>query len=88
MTIKNKFKEIVHKRFQGAVIRAKAKYILGEKSTSYLLGLEKQKENKMYINELVTKDNKVINNITEILDELHNYYKNLFKRDIIDIKDS
>lgn len=50
--LKNKADQIETKRCKEAIIRGKAKHIIGgEKCTAYFLGLEKKKQSKVAIKE-------------------------------------
>lgn len=85
--IKLKLDEIEIKRCRGAVIRARAQHLLeGEKSTAYFLGLEKERQKKTFIKELKNKHNQTVNNTQDILDVVQGYYKNLFSKEEISIK--
>lgn len=52
----------------------------GERCTSFFLGLEKKKQEQMWINELTTKDGKNVNKIEEILKEVHVFYQDLYTK--------
>lgn len=76
--------EIEIERCRGAAIRCKIQNIVeGEKFTAFFLGLEKQRQNNSVIEELQTADGKKVTHLDEI--ETHEYYKNLFQSQNVDI---
>ena len=63
-------------------VRLKSKcdwYEQGEKSTKFLLNLEKQQGNQNRIQKLIVNE-KEINNETEILNEMKLFYQTLFQK--------
>ncbi|GFR99073.1 reverse transcriptase [Elysia marginata] len=65
---------------RGAQIRARIKWVEeGEKSTKFFLNLEKTRAQGNIINRLVRQDNTIVSSSTEILNEIRNYYGNLYK---------
>ena len=80
--LKNKSDEIEIKRCRGAMIRSRAKNIMeGEKCTAYFLGLEKKKQCKVAIKELINEKNETVTELSEILGTVQSYYKKLFTRE-------
>lgn len=70
---------------KGAIIRSKAKYVLeGEKCTSFVIGLEKNKQRRTYIREIENVKGEVVNDYVEILETVQNFYKDLFKKGEVD----
>ncbi len=66
-------------RVKGAQIRSRAKWIEeGEKSSSYFLSLEKQRQNNNVISRLKTDKGDTISNDNEILGEITFFYKSLY----------
>ena len=52
----------------------------GEKCNGYFLGLEKRKQERVYIEELENEDGETINYFVDIIDTVGTFYKNLFKK--------
>lgn len=50
----------------------------GEKNNSYFLGLEKQRQIKKSINELIDENNEKITDQMHILDAIKSYYEKLY----------
>ena len=64
---------------QGAAIRSRARWIeFCEKSNKYFLSLEKWHCSKKFVNSLQNKQGSLIHNQKKILNELANYYENLY----------
>ena len=81
---KQELAEIERKKCRGAAIRSKIKYLEeGEKCTSFFLGLEKRKQNKMWINAL-KKDNKIIKETDEVLCEVQAFFGKLYTKQTCD----
>ena len=76
--MKAKLAKCLEDKASGAQVRSRAKYMEeGEKSTSYFLKLEKQRQVHNSISKLKVGDN-VIEEPTEILDECKNFYKDIY----------
>lgn len=85
IALKTELDDIERNRCRGAVIRSRVKDILeGEKCTAYFLGLEKQKQSKLYINQLTNENGETVSNLEDILEITQKYYKNLFTRQELD----
>ena len=83
--LKEKLSAIEVAKCRGAAIRSRIQYMYeGEKSTAFFLGLEKQKQNKTEIKEILDHNGKVIKKSDEILKVVRSYYENLFKKDECD----
>ncbi len=78
-SLQSQLDELYSEKANGAYIRSRARWIeKGEKSSSYFFGLEKQRQtkkkiSKLRINEIITDDQKVIQN------EILLFYSNLYK---------
>ena len=77
---KQELAEMERSKCKGAAIRSKIKYLEeGEKCTAFFLGLEKRKQEKMWLNAL-KKDNEIIKETDEILCEVHSFFKKLYMK--------
>ena len=82
----NKFEELKlnmrkyeDKICSGAILRSKANWAIdGDKNSKYFLQLEKHRQENNSIKELKNKENKILKTSDEILDEIYEYYKDLF----------
>ena len=68
----------VEKTARGATIRSTVRWMEFEKSNKYFLSLEKWHRRKKSINSLQNKQGILIHNQKKILNELANYYENLY----------
>ena len=72
---------------RGALKRSRSIYIdLAEKNTKYFLQQERSNQRKQVITEIYNKNNLLINNPTQILSELHDFYKTLMNESDINIE--
>ena len=79
ITKKAQLGEMYDIQVEGARIRSKCKdYELGEKSNKYFLNLEKYRAKMSSISRLVCDDDREVTSQTDINNELHNFYKNLY----------
>ena len=87
--LKIELEEIRQYRIQGAFIRSRwQNENLGEKPSKFFLNLENKNFISKHIREIKT-NNKVIHNPEHILEEMRNFYENLFKeRDSISIEET
>jgi hypothetical protein len=68
-----------NQKAKGAQIMLREKWVeLGEKNNSYLLGLEKQRQDNKSISKLLDENNKVIKEQGEILNTIKDYYEKLY----------
>ena len=74
---------------RGAGIRARMRWMEeGERSTKYFLGLERNNAKKKEITQLKSgNDHKVINRNEDILEEVVNYYSELYRKEKCDINE-
>ena len=79
--------ELEHKLAEistGAQIRSRAEYVEnGEKNTKFFLNLEKKRQEQNVITELKNENGKTLNKREAILQEIENFYKNLYSSKII-----
>ena len=76
---KEKLIELRNKKIDGQIIRSRINWLQdGEKPSKYFCSLENKNYLEKTIQKLKTKSNKVINNQKEILDEVKNFYSDLF----------
>ena len=66
---------------KGAIIRSKAPYEKGEKSNKFFLNLETHKKAKSSVRKVFDNHGVLITDPKKILQEIQNFYSNLFKRD-------
>ena len=86
--LKEKLSALEVAKCRGAAIRSRIQYMYeGERSTAFFLGLEKQKQNKTEIKEVLDNNGQIITDKEEILKVVRDYYECLFKKDACD-KDS
>ena len=79
VTLQENLQQLLAEKNMGAQIRSKAKYVEeGEKSTPYFLNLEKARQQKNVINELTTEYGTTINKKDDILENIENFYKELY----------
>lgn len=82
--IKEHLDKLERDRCRGAGIRSRAKCLAeGERCTAYFLGQEKQKQENMYIQQLVGKARSITTDLLDILQETHTFYRDLFQSDNI-----
>lgn len=85
--VKQSLDEYYNKVTDGLIIRSKSNWVeYGEKSNKYFLTLEKQRKNKSSIKKLIVGD-KCVENETEILDQIKLFYKSLYSKQPIELKD-
>ena len=76
--VKLKLEQISMHKTEGAMIRSKARWCeQGERSTRYFFNLEKRNRSNNYITKLKA-ENRTLVTPTEILNEEHRYYQNLY----------
>ena len=80
--IEKELEQMYNQNAKGAQIRSREKWVeLGEQNNSYLLGLEKQRQDKKYISKLLDENNKVIKDQGEkYLTQLRTNMKNIIRR--------
>ena len=77
--IKANLQEYEHKICKGAILRSKAYWAIeGDKNSRYFLQLEKHRQENNSIKEIETDDGKLLTKTEDILDEIQNFYKNLY----------
>ena len=82
---KAELKAIREKRIEGVLLRSKARWIAhGEKVTSYFCSLEKRhyisKKKYIYMAKLIDKDDNVLTDNNDILQEVKSFYEKLYER--------
>ena len=73
---------LIDERTEGAILRSKSQwYEQGEKSSKYFLNLEKKNSINNTVKKLViTNSDNEISDQKDILNNIHNFYEDLFKR--------
>ena len=80
--LKLEYNSIYENLAQGAIVRSRATwYEKGEKSNKYFLNLESYKKAKSSVRKVFNKDGILITNPKEILQEIENFYSDLYKAD-------
>ncbi|XDV53672.1 hypothetical protein PO909_022110 [Leuciscus waleckii] len=80
--LKTELEEYKKEKSKGAIIRSRAQYALeGERSTKFFLNLENKKQRRKHIVELENGKGEKINDFVGIIEEVENFYKELFKKE-------
>ncbi len=80
--LKTELEEYKKEKSKGAIIRSRAQYALeGERSTKFFLNLENKKQRRKHIAELENGKGEKINDFVGIIEEVENFYKELFKKE-------
>ncbi len=78
---KAELKAIREKRIEGVLIRSKARWIAhGEKVTSYFCSLEKRHYISKNMAKLIDKDDNILTDNNDILQEVKSFYEKLYER--------
>ena len=78
---KDKLTELYNDKIRGAMLRSNAlHYEQGDRPSKYFLNLEKSKQSKKSIHKLINNEGTELTNRSDILNEIGNYYKALYKR--------
>ena len=81
--LKTELKSIYEEKGKQAMFRAKCRWIEnGERPTKYFFNLEKSNYNKKTISELRLQDDSTTRNEAVILEQIENYYRNLYTSDL------
>ena len=79
--VKSKLDVYEQNKCMGAITRSREKYAMkGERCTGYFLGLEKRKQERVYIEELENENGEIINDFVDIIGNVGTFYKNLYKK--------
>ena len=77
--LKHRLDELEKFRCDGAILRSKSIWSLeSDRNTSYFLQLEKQRQVSHVIRELKRSDGVIVKETNDILDVIHDFYKDLF----------
>lgn len=80
--LKTELEEYEKEKSKGAIIRSRAQYALeGERRTHFFLNLENKKQRRKHIVELENGKGDKINYFSVIIEEVENFYKELFKKE-------
>ena len=78
---KEELEKIREKRMEGVILRSRARWFAdGEKITKYFCSLEKRNYISKNMNSLIKKDGSKITDCSSIVEEVTNFYKNLYKQ--------
>ena len=81
--LKTELKSIYEEKGKQTMFRAKCRWIEnGERPTKYFFNLEKSNYNKKTISELWLHDDSTTRNETVIVEQIENYYRNLYTSDL------
>ena len=76
---KEEWARLIRKKNNGIIFRSKARWVEdGEKNTKYFLNLEKRNYNNKCIRKLITKENKELTSLEDIIEEEVLFYKTLY----------
>ena len=82
--LKTELQSIYEEKGKQAMFRAKCRWVEnGERPTKYFFNLEKRNYKKKTIGEIRLQDDSITNDGNSILDQIENYYKNLYMSDHI-----
>ena len=77
---KQQLKVIREKRMEGVLLRSRARWVAeGEKISSYFCNLEKRHYVSKNMSRLIDKHNNVLTNQNDVLQEVHDFYKSLYR---------
>ncbi|PJE77965.1 hypothetical protein CI610_03104 [invertebrate metagenome] len=77
--LKSELEDLRENQMNGLLIRAKAQWIeSGEKPTKYFCNLEKRNYVNKNITKIIQGDGKIINDQDDLLNEIKNFYENLY----------
>ena len=80
-TKKGELEQIREKKMRGVLVRSRAKWIQeGEKPTKYFCNLENNNFVSKTMLKLKSKDNKILNNHEDIMNETKSFYQNLYEK--------
>ena len=86
---KDELKEIEQGKCKGAIIRSKARDVVeGGKCTGYFLGLEKTRQNNNYFQQVEGKRGERITDFVGIVERLGEFYRELHKKEEVDVESS
>ena len=76
---KEEWESLIRKKNNGIIFRSKARWVEdGEKNTKYFLNLEKRNCNNKCIRKLITKEDKELTSLEDIIEEEVLFYKTLY----------
>lgn len=82
--IKAQLVQLQKKKSEATAIRARVDtYLYEERYSAFFLGLEKKKQEKQMINELIDENGKIVKGKEGIEEVAVNFYQNMFQRDEI-----
>ena len=82
--LKTEPQSIYKEKGKQAMFQAKCRWVQnGERPTKYFFNLEKRNYKKKTIGEIRLQDDSITNDRNRILDQIENYYKNLYMSDHI-----
>lgn len=82
LRLKSDLEEFEKEKSEGIILRSRAQYALeGERSTKFFLNLENKKQRRKHIVELENGKGEKINDFVGIIEEVENFYRELFKKE-------
>lgn len=76
LRLREELKVLERHRCMGAVVRSRAQYVVeGERSTAFFLGLERQKQERSFLTELLNERGERVTDLEGILNTVHCFYK-------------
>ena len=84
---RRQIREIDEEFISGVIVRSKELWVeQGEKPTKYFFNLEKKRQQKKEMTELISSSGVLLSNSEDIENEMNNFYKNLFSEEEVDLE--
>ena len=85
--LRRQIREIDEELISGVIVRSKELWVeQGEKPTKYFFNLEKKRQQKKEMTELISSSGVLLSNSEDIENETNNFYKNLFSEEEVDLE--
>ena len=85
--LRRQIREIDEEFISGVIVRSKELWVeQGEKPTKYFFNLEKKRQQKKEMTELISSSGVLLSNSEDIENEMNNFYKNLFSEEEVDLE--
>ena len=85
--LRRQIREIDEEFISGVIVRSKELWVeQGEKPTKYFFDLEKKRQQKKEMTELISSSAVLLSNSEDIENERNNFYKNLFSEEEVDLE--
>ena len=85
--LRRQIRETDEEFISGVIVRSKELWVKqGEKPTKYFFNLEKKRQQKKEMTELISSSGVLLSNSADIENEMNNFYKNLFSEEEVDLE--